>query len=373
MKILHFVLGKVNPDRPNGVNQVVYGLAKHMNLAGHDVRVLGISPSMEVESEVIDRQFFKVEVYRRFSGAGLRRFKQLAEECDLVHLHGVWNGKNVMAGRFCERIGKPYVVTPHGGYSDYMLRKSKTFLKLAYHRLFQKRLYEKASALHAITREEATDIGKYCRNAFISVIPNGIDGERMGGRRYVIHQGRAKVRFGFLGRLCREKNVDNLIRAFALLPSPQASETELYLIGPEERSGGELRNLVRQLKLEDVVHFVGPKYGDDKTAALLELDVYIHPSQSDVVSISVMEAFALGLPSIITRTSHMSYYNGKGAFVMCEPTPSDLCRAMIEMLELRDLWQEISEKACALCEHTFNWRQSAAELIRLYQSVCAKS
>ena len=53
MKILHFILGKANPDRANGVNQVIYGLAKYQRLAGHEVFVIGISQTMKQPYELI--------------------------------------------------------------------------------------------------------------------------------------------------------------------------------------------------------------------------------------------------------------------------------------------------------------------------------
>ena len=40
-RVLHFILGKANKDRANGVNQVIAGLAKYTARSGGDVRVIG--------------------------------------------------------------------------------------------------------------------------------------------------------------------------------------------------------------------------------------------------------------------------------------------------------------------------------------------
>ena len=39
MRILHFILGKADKNRPNGVNQVIAGLAKYLVKEGVDLNV----------------------------------------------------------------------------------------------------------------------------------------------------------------------------------------------------------------------------------------------------------------------------------------------------------------------------------------------
>ena len=47
MKVVHVVQGKVNPNRSNGVNSVIYGLTNSMkNLI--DVEVIGISNGVDM-------------------------------------------------------------------------------------------------------------------------------------------------------------------------------------------------------------------------------------------------------------------------------------------------------------------------------------
>ena len=99
MKILHFILGKANPDRANGVNQVIYGLAKYQRLAGHEVFVIGISQTMKQPYELIRRGYFQVEAYKSFYRGGFARFKEVSQDVDIVHLHGVWNFMNIIVGR----------------------------------------------------------------------------------------------------------------------------------------------------------------------------------------------------------------------------------------------------------------------------------
>ena len=365
MKILHFILGKANPDRANGVNQVIYGLAKYQRLAGHEVSVIGISKSMELSYELIDRKYFQVEAYRTFKDV-IERLKEICPDIDIVHLHGVWNRMNICICKYLEHIEKPYVITAHCGYSLDRLKQSNYWLKLIYHRLWQKHLYENAAAVHALTREESTDIAHFCPKSNIFVISNGVDPEIYDKYTYQLHN-RKKVRFGYLGRLSKEKNIDNLIKAFSLLPNIFREQVELYLIGPKNNDYEKLREFTKNLGLEDIVTFTGERFGEEKIDALLDLDVYVHPAYSDVVGISVMEALALGLPTIVTRTSHMSYFYNSGAFIMVEPTAVELCRGITEILNDKKTWKTLSLKAKELYKSTFNWTEVVNKMLEQYR------
>jgi glycosyltransferase involved in cell wall biosynthesis len=368
MNILHFILGKANPNRANGVNQVIYGLAKYQSLAGHHVYVVGISKNMEKSYEKIDRGFFEVEAYKSFNGICMDRLKEIINEVDIVHLHGVWNFKNIRLGRYLRSIGKPYVITAHCGYSMDRIKQSNYWLKLIYHHCLQKRLFEGAIGIHAITREESTDISHFCPNGNIFVVSNGVDSDKYGQYEYHLHN-RSKIRLGYLGRLAIEKNLDNLIRAIAMLPETERKQVELYLIGPKNTDYSKLLILVRQLGLDDTVVFTDGKFGDEKIQSLLDLDIYIHPAYSDVVGISVMEAFALGLPTIVTRTSHMSYFYSSNAFVMVEPTSFDICRGIRTMIANKVTWMDLSRKAKLLFEDNFNWKLNADKMIASYKYI----
>lgn len=369
-KILHFILGKANPERANGVNQVIYGLAKYQSLAGHTVCVLGISKSMKRESEIIDRSYYKVEAYQSFFFKGYKRFQELVKDIDIVHFHGVWNNYNIIAGKYLNKINKPYIITAHCGYSVDRLKQSNYWAKLLYHHLFQKRFYEKAAGIHALSREETTDILRYCQNKNIFVVPNGIDMELF--NHAYSPKSNNKIKIGYLGRLSVEKNIDGLINSIALLPQNIKENIELSLIGPLDKFSVRYQHLVKKLELSDIIKFVGPIYGEQKFEYLEEMDFYIHPAHSDVISIAVIEVLAIGLPSVLTRTSHLSYYYDNDTFIMVEPTSYDLCRGILEMIDRKESWNSMSVNARALASSTFNWEKSAQLLIKEYNYITGK-
>lgn len=106
MKVLHFILGKANKDRANGVNQVIAGLAKYTARYGVDVRVIGKAGSVKKEGELIQRDGFTIQA---FSQLGLQLSKAVDEAivwADVVHLHGVFSPWNLWVAKKMQPVTK---------------------------------------------------------------------------------------------------------------------------------------------------------------------------------------------------------------------------------------------------------------------------
>ncbi len=368
MKILHFILGKANPDRANGVNQVIYGLCKYMAVAGHEVRVIGLSTNMSKAYETVSRGYFDVLVYNKFFGKCFQDLKKQAQDVDIVHLHGVWQHYNIFFAKYLKSINKPYLVTIHSGLTEDRIKQSRYWFKLLYHSLFQKKIFNVADGLHAITREEVSDISKFTSNRNIFTVPNGVDLETLpAGEQKKESSG--KINFGYLGRFGQEKNILGLVNAINQLPKSYLEKIQCHLIGPLGKEADVVRSEVKKLGIEGQICFQGGLYGQEKFNFLRGLDFYLHPSYSDVVSIAVMEAMALGLPCVVTRTSQVSYYYDSGAFLMVEPVVSDIRRGLMEMIDRRASWNEMSISAIKLVQETFNWKASAGKMLCEYQKI----
>ena len=366
MKILHFILGKANPDRTNGVNHVIHGVCKYSTLAGHDVRVVGVSKGMKEDYTLVQRDNFQVAVYNKFFGKCFDELKKQAEEVDIIHLHSVWQHYNIIFARYLKSINKPYVVTIHSGLTEDRIKQSRYWFKLLYHSFFQKKIFDDAAGIHAITKEEITDIAKFTSNKNIFFVQNGIDLDNYSLEEKNYNEGSNKINFGYLGRFGKEKNIYSLIMVISLLPYEQLKNIKCFLIGPIDEEGKRLQKLVTELNLDNQIEFTGAIYGEEKYAMLNNLDFYVHPAYSDVVSIAVMEAMASGLPCLITRTSQVAYYYNSNAFVMTEPVISELRNGLLEILEKKYHWENMSMNSLKLVRNYFNWETIINILIENY-------
>ena len=107
-------------------------------------------------------------------------------------------------------------------------------------------------------------------------------------------------RFLFVGRIVRDKGINELMAAFQRL-NGKYPETELVLVGAYEESLDPVsEETLAIIKENPAVHHVGVKTGDDLVAEYAAADCFVFPSYREGFPNTVLEAGAMGLPSIVT-------------------------------------------------------------------------
>lgn len=106
--------------------------------------------------------------------------------------------------------------------------------------------------------------------------------------------------FLFVGRIVRDKGINELMEAFQKL-SEKHQDVRLLLVGPYEDGldpiSQEARDIIANNKQ---VEAVGPKRGDDLLACYAAADCFVFPSYREGFPNTVIEAGAMGLPCIVT-------------------------------------------------------------------------
>ena len=106
--------------------------------------------------------------------------------------------------------------------------------------------------------------------------------------------------FLFVGRIVRDKGMNELMRAFQRL-SKRCREARLVLVGDYEDDldpiSQEARDIIAQ---NGQIEAVGPKYGDELLACYAAADCFVFPSYREGFPNTVLEAGAMGLPCIVT-------------------------------------------------------------------------
>jgi sugar transferase (PEP-CTERM/EpsH1 system associated) len=106
------------------------------------------------------------------------------------------------------------------------------------------------------------------------------------------------VVIGIVARLAAIKNHEVLIRAYAKLRAAPGKKTRLVIVGdgPERAS---LEELSRQLGIAADVSFLGERR--DTPGLLNAFDIYVLPSFSEGMNLTLLEAMGAGLPVVASR------------------------------------------------------------------------
>jgi len=142
---------------------------------------------------------------------------------------------------------------------------------------------------------------------------------------------------GTLSRLSPEKGILNLISAFSKA-AQEMPDLRLIIVGgyPEEHADYylETKELIEKENLTEHVRILG--YRQDAIDILKCMDFYISPSLSEGLPISMLEAFAAGIPTIATEiTGNKDILRNSVFGVLAEPdSPESLSYGIIKMIQL---------------------------------------
>lgn len=183
------------------------------------------------------------------------------------------------------------------------------------------------------------------------VLPNGIDLSRYSQldprrvsevrRRLGVSEG-AFV-FVSVGRLTDVKNHQALIRALAEVRARQ-KEVTLFIVGqgPLEK---ELAGLACQLGIPDAVHLLG--FRADVAECLATSDAFVLPSKTEGMPLALIEALAVGLPTIASDVGGISEVLGDppAGLLIRHSVETELAEAMLRVVSSPTLRAELGKAA----------------------------
>jgi len=306
---------------------------------------------------------YSPELARRLAG----------ETADLVHLHGLWMYPSVACSRWAASGRGPYLVSPHGMLDAWAIRNS-AWKKRVTAWLFERRNLRGATCLHALSEAEAESIRACGLRNPVCVIPNGVE---LPVERPASHPGwvreipaGAKVLL-FLGRLHPKKGVPALLKGWAAARGAGRDDWRLVIAGWEQ--GGheaQLRRLVGDLGLSEQVRFVGPQFGREKAATLARASAFVLPSLSEGLPMAVLEAWAYGLPVLMTPRCNLAEGFAVGAALRVEPEAESLALGLEELFRMGESDRRaVGERGRRLVQERFSWPTIAGEMQRVYEWV----
>lgn len=128
----------------------------------------------------------------------------------------------------------------------------------------------------------------------------GVDMERSSPARFKATKNPDVFTFVFVGRIVGDKGINELVEAFVKLHDKHKN-TRLVLVGKYEHELDPVSDKTRKLiDANDGIDACGPKYGDDLLQMYVDADCFVMPSYREGFPNTVLEAGAMGLPSIVT-------------------------------------------------------------------------
>ena len=223
------------------------------------------------------------------------KFRQLAKDRDVVHLHMPFP----LGDLACLLSGYKGKVVVYW-HSDVVKQKRWMYLYKPIMKMFLKRVDLVLVGAVGIAKGSnyLTPYMQKCK-----VIPFAVEDKILeDGKRYLLERGYDRkhevLRFLFVGRLVYYKGCSVLLEAFSSINA----KAQLIMIGSGEQDK-ELRERSKQLKISDKVLFAGNVSPEEMKNYFEEADVFVLPSteRSEAFALVQLEAMSYGLPVINTN------------------------------------------------------------------------
>lgn len=247
------------------------GIARHIEQLRQGLAAWGVNSQLS-------------QPVRAHPGSVLRIYREIRQgKCNLVHCHGYQGGA---VGRAAAALaGIPAIVTIHNTLQIKGL--ARLGARLAEDWMGQKTAWW--VAVSAFLRNYAwRELG--VPDERTEIIANGVE------LPAVLPPRQLQPVIGTVARLIPTKGIDVFIRAVQLL-RPEIPGLQAVIIG-EGPAAKELKDLCRNLGLNGTVQFLGHR--EDVPDQLMKMAVFILPTRSEGLGISVLEAMAMGVPVVAT-------------------------------------------------------------------------
>ncbi len=166
--------------------------------------------------------------------------------------------------------------------------------------------------------------------------------------------------FIFIGRIVKDKGINELIEAFSLL-SKENDKTRLILVGPFEDELDPVSNETRhEIEVNDRILTVGIQH--DVRPWLASSDALVFPSYREGFPNVVIEAGAMGLPSIVTdiNGSREIIHEGENGVIVPPRDTDSLYKAMKKFSEEPNFVASLTVNARKIVseryEQSFVWK-----------------
>ena len=152
--------------------------------------------------------------------------------------------------------------------------------------------------------------------------------------------------FVFVGRIVKDKGINELCQAMEMLSG--IAPVRLLLVGPYEDDLDPISQHSKDIiENNSSIVYLGSKYGDEMLACYAAADCFVFPSYREGFPNTVIEAGAMGLPSIVTdiNGSREIVVQGENGVIVPPKDADALYQAMLDMIRYKAVRERMAGNA----------------------------
>jgi len=370
-----------------GYEKIVYELSRRLVQKGYELDILTCNTEKAPAYEELDG----IHIYRLPCWNALNSLYPIPKPCptsfrilrrllrknyDFINTQTRFFITSFLGLIFAKLKKTPLVHTEHGARHSTVPNKIVDLISRAYDHSIGA-LLAKSARRNIGVSEAACEFLRHLGATNAQVIYNGIDTTIFKKKEDINYKQKLGIRndavaITFVGRLIYAKGVQDLIFAFSRIKDT-APNAKLLIVG-DGPYRTELEKLAHQNEYASSTLFLGQRNQDEVIDVLSATDIFVNPSYSEGLGISVVEAASIGLPIIATDvggTKEIITTDETGILVEARDV-GQLAEELGRLCADAALREKLGENARILAERKFNWDKIIGEYIKVYTSLVEK-
>jgi glycosyltransferase involved in cell wall biosynthesis len=294
----------------------------------------------------------------------------LRHDINLIHAHDYKSDFFAYLLRWKLRKRRPAVISTMHGWALPGLR-GDVFWRLD---LLLMRRFDHLIAVSDATKEEMVVAG--VPSDLISVIHNGIDTATWSrckvnlSMRHALGLINAFPIIGYVGRVSPEKDVENWLRAAAVV-TREYPTAQFVIVGDGRDDGllNQLKNLAEALGIAGQVHFLG--YREDLPSIYATFDLFFLSSRREGICNSLLEAMAMGVPIVATDVGGTKELiaDGQTGYLLSAGDVEGMARVLLALVRDESLRKNVGSAGRKHIEEKFSFVSRLRRIETLYERI----
>jgi glycosyltransferase involved in cell wall biosynthesis len=194
----------------------------------------------------------------------------------------------------------------------------------------------------------------------IEIVPYGISAD-------AFQPGKKKNKIITASRLFERKGIQYVIEAMKDIEGFE------YVICGEGPFRPQLERLIEQLNIGKKVKLMGHLNPDELKKEYESAAIFVLPSSSENFPVVLMEAMAAGCAIVTSETTGCAEVVGDAALFVLPTAPQEIRKALIHLIEDKDLRYELGTRARLRVERDYTWKRVAEKYVELYKQAVEAS
>lgn len=370
---LLFTVGAYPPaDKEGGPGIMIKALSEYLVKNNCSIKVATTNKNgnerLHYENETIKQENVEVfygkcnkSFFPYHSMPMLKYIYKVIDDIDFVFISSSWNLYGVITGIIARFFRKPYALYSHGSYHPIRIRKNR-FIKALWWYLFDRKLYNQANFVIAMSKNEKLQVKSYGIKSKIIVLPIGIDKELMNlnSDPEIALNYPKKEYILFLSRISEIKNLKYTFDYYGDF----LIENNLMLLvagGGDPKYVDDIKNYIINHKARKHIKLLGAVSDEEKKLLLQRAKFFTLLSKAEGLPQSILEAMHFGVPIIASPECNL--LDAMNQKVVLNSSDDRTLLVLRELNKDKDKYQAISIKTKLYARQNFNWKTISNEYL----------